>query len=59
MLIPAYLNDGCYADAAAAADRARPVLGAFFAPLLIGDPSEAIALQHAAVARLAAGQHND
>ena len=40
--------------AAAAADRARPVLGAFFAPVLIADPSPAVVSQHAAIARLVA-----
>ena len=34
---------------AAAADRARPVLGAFFAPLLIAQPSAAVAGQRAAI----------
>jgi hypothetical protein len=34
----------------AAADRARPVLGAFFAPLLISSPPPAFVAQRAAVA---------
>jgi hypothetical protein len=38
---------------AAAADRARPVLGAFFAPVLVAAPSPSVAEQHAAIREFA------
>ena len=47
------------APPAAAADRARPVLGAFFAPLLIAQPTEAVRGQWRAIRAASAGWWQD
>jgi len=44
---------------AAAADRARPVLGAFYAPLLVAQPALEVRLQHAAIRAASGGWWRD